>query len=344
MDHVSQNSRGVSASQADPKVQPCFEFAAPSPVTVLQATGVTIAVYENPDDMGLASAIHLAAEQCRLVETQGKASFIIMAAPSAFGFYRAYVRLAECSPRLQNACRQTHYLQFDDYPLPIHHPASFRYLLMKHFFIPLAVYCDPAKVHLFAADAPDPDVAAQQYEALLLQHGLDLQIMGIGENGHWGFHEPGIPLDEKPRFMRVALTSENVDQQMRDHPLIFKSPEDVPRSAYTSNVAMFLTTRHVIDGNVPQGSKAFALLAAFGSDVVHECVPASALKRYGRGIVRTTQAAAWALIDYQKKGCLTSDGLIRLAESLRGPQSSDTAAIVDRICQVFDTMQIKYRR
>jgi len=33
-----------------------------------------------------------------------------------------------------------------------------------------------------------------------------------------------------------------------------------------------------------------------------------------------------------------------LAESLRGPQSSDTNTIVDRICQVFDTMQIKYRR
>jgi len=311
---------------------------------VLQACGVTIAVYENPDDMGLASATHLAAEQCRLVETQGKASFIIMAAPSAFAFYQAYLRLVECSSRLQKACRETHFFQFDDYPLPIHHPASFRYLLMKHFFIPLAVFCDPAKVHLFEADAADPDAAARRYEELLLQHGLDLQIMGIGENGHWGFHEPGLPLEATPRFMRVALTSENIDQQMRDHPQIFKSPQDVPQSAYTSNVAMFLTTRHVIDGNVPQASKAFALLAAFGSDVVHECVPASALKRYGRGIVRTTQAAAWALVDYQQKGVVTRDALVRLAESLRGPQSPDSQAIVSRICQVFDTMQIKYQR
>ncbi|MGQ9562214.1 MAG: 6-phosphogluconolactonase [Thermogutta sp.] len=344
MAQASQNSRNSSGLQLDPKVQPHLDVVAPPPVTVLQASGVTLAVYENADDMGLASAIHLAAEQARLIENQGKASFIIMAAPSAFAFYRAYVRLVESSSRLRKACRQTHFFQFDDYPLPVHHPASFRYLLLKHFFFPLAGYCDPAKVHLFAADAPDPDVAAQQYQGLLLEHGLDLQIMGIGENGHWGFHEPGIPLEETPRFMRVALTRENVDQQMRDHPLIFKSPEDVPRVAYTCNVAMFLTTRHIIDGNVPQASKAFALLAAFGSDVVHECVPASALKRFGRGIVRTTQAAAWALIQYQKEGVLTSDALTRLAESLCGPQSSDIGVIIDRICGVFDTMQIRYRR
>lgn len=342
MNQVPNTERSVSQSAC--KVQPRFEFEAPSPVAVLEANGVTVAVYENADEMGLASAIHLAAEQCRLVETQGRASFIIMAAPSAFAFYRAYVGLAECCVRLQKACRQTHFFQFDDYPLPAHHPASFRYLLLKHFFIPLAVFCDPAKVHLFAADAPDPDAAARQYQELLLQHGLDLQIMGIGENGHWGFHEPGIPLEYTPRFMRVALTSENVDQQMRDHPKIFKSVEDVPRVAYTSNVAMFLTTRHVIDGNVPQASKAFALLAAFGSDVVHECVPASALKRFGRGIVRTTRAAAWALMDYQQNGLVSREALLRLAESLRGPQCSDLQAIISRMCQVFDTMQIKYQR
>ncbi len=154
-------------------------------------------------------------------------SFIIMAAPSAFAFYRSYVQLVEMSERLRNACFHTDFFQFDDYPLPAHHPASFRYLLLKHFFIPLAPYCDPAKVHLFEADAADPDAAASRYEELLLRHGLDLQIMGIGENGHWGFHEPGISLEIPPRFLRVDLTKENVDQQMRDHPQIFKSPEDV---------------------------------------------------------------------------------------------------------------------
>lgn len=325
-------------------VMPAFEIGAPKPVTMLQQFGVTVAVYDTQQKMGLASAIRLAAELRRLVEAEGKASFIIMAAPSAFAFYDSFLRLVEISEDLKQACFHTHFFQFDDYPLPVHHPASFRYLLLKHFFIPLAPYCDPGKVHLFEADAKDPDEAAQRYEQVIWEHGLDLQIMGIGENGHWGFHEPGISLDCGPRFMRVALTPENVDQQMRDHPQIFRTPEDVPRSAYTCSVPLFLTTRHAIEGNVPQASKAFALLAAFGSDVIHESVPASALKRYGKGVVRTTSAAAWALLEYAENKVLKRGSLYRLAESLRGPQSPDTEAIVARICRIFDTMQIAYEK
>ncbi|MGB9687655.1 6-phosphogluconolactonase [Thermogutta sp.] len=325
-------------------IQPVFELQSPQPSAVLTLSGVTVVVYKTAEDMGRASAIRLAREQCRLVEEQGETSFIIMAAPSAFAFYRAYVQLAEMSPQLQRACSRTHYFQFDDYPLPAHHPASFRYLLLKHFFIPLAPYCDPGRVHLFDADDDDPDMAARRYQELLLTHGLDLQIMGIGENGHWGFHEPGIPLDGPPQFMKVALTTENVDQQMRDHPHIFKKPDDVPKSAYTCSVSMFLTTRHVIEGNVPQASKAFALLAAFGSDIIHESVPASALKRFGKGVVRTTEAAAWALLEYRNRGGVTRDALNKLAESLRGPQSSDISAIISRISSIFDTMKIAYER
>jgi glucosamine-6-phosphate deaminase len=336
-------SHGKSVAQ-QAAIQPSFDLEAPQPLAVLDLNKVTVVVYRTADQMGQASAIRLAAEQCRLVEMQGKASFIIMAAPSAFAFYRSYVQLVEMSERLRNACFHTDFFQFDDYPLPAHHPASFRYLLLKHLFIPLAPYCDPAKVHLFEADAADPDAAASRYEELLLRHGLDLQIMGIGENGHWGFHEPGISLEIPPRFLRVDLTKENVDQQMRDHPQIFKSPEDVPRSAYTCSVSMFLTTRHAIEGNVPQASKAFALLAAFGSEVVHEAVPASALKRYGRGIVRTTSAAAWALQEYLEKGILSRESLARLADSLRGSQFPDLTAVEGRICRVFDIMQIRYQK
>lgn len=323
---------------------PKFLLDAPQPLTVLQQFGVNVVVYRTPQEMGRASAIRLAAELSALVEAKGQASFIIMAAPSAFAFYDSFLHLVEMSDRLKQACFHTHFFQFDDYPLPVHHPASFRYLLLKHFFIPLAPYCDPAKVHLFEADAADPDEAARRYEQLILEHGLDLQIMGIGENGHWGFHEPGIPLDCGPRFMQVALTAENIDQQMRDHPQIFKTAEDVPRSAYTCSVQMFITTRHAIEGNVPQPSKAFALLAAFGSEVVDEAVPASALKRYGKGIVRTTAAAAWALLEYCEKKVLSREALHRLAESLRGSQSADVEAILARICRVFDTMKISYQK
>jgi len=321
-------------------LQPRFVVDAPVPQSIIPTAGPAVAVYPSAEEMGWASAVQIAAEQCRLAEERDAIGFIVMAAPSAFSFYRAYVQLAEASPRLRAAIRKTHFFQFDDYPLPAHHPASFRFLLMRHFFMPLSAYTNPGQVHLFEADASDPDAAARHYEKLILETGLDLQVMGIGENGHWGFHEPGIPLEGAPRFMRVALTSANVDQQMRDHPHLFRKPEDVPTSAYTASVSLFLITRSLIEGNVPQAGKALALLAAFGSDAVHEAVPASELKRHPRAVVRTTQAAAWALADYREKGIVTRDAMTRLAESLRGPQSSSTDELFARIRQTLATMGI----
>lgn len=321
-------------------LQPEFALEAPAPRSVIPTSGPPVAVYESAEEMGWASAINLAAEQCRLAEERDELSFIVMAAPSAFPFYQAYVRLAESSPRLRRAIRKTHFFQFDDYPLPAHHPASFRFLLLQRFFMPLAPFTDPAKVHLFEADAPDPDAAARRYEKAVLERGLDLQLMGIGENGHWGFHEPGIPLEGAPRFMRVALTEENVDQQMRDHPQLFRKPEDVPMSAYTASVPLFLTTRHLIEGNVPQAGKALAMLAAFGSATVHDSVPAGALKRHPRAVVRTTQAAAWALADYREKGVVTRDTAHRLAESLRGPRMPNMSSILARIRETLAAVGI----
>jgi len=68
------------------------------------------------------------------------------------------------------------------------------------------------------------DEACRRYTDLLLKLGPDLQLKGIGENGHWGFHEPGLALDAVPQFMKVKLSEENVNQQMRDHPALFVSP------------------------------------------------------------------------------------------------------------------------
>jgi len=302
--------------------------------------GVKINVYGSPAEMGLASALSIASAQCQLVTENGKTSMIIMAAPSAYPFYEAYVRLVRCSADLQKALRATHLFQFDDYPLPVHHPASFRFLLLQRFIMPLSQYCDPARVHLLEADSREPGAACFSYGQMVLEHGPDLQLKGLGENGHWGFHEPGVPLGGEPCFMRVRLTEDNVAQQMRDHPGLFDSSNAVPKEAYTANVSLFLRTRHLIEENVPQASKAFALLAAYGSDVVDACVPSSALKKHASAIVRTTASAAWALLEYRKRGVVASEVQYSLVEALMSGPNGNKAACLTRIKDVLRCMAI----
>jgi glucosamine-6-phosphate deaminase len=265
---------------------------------------------------------------------------MVMAAPSAFAFYRAYQNLVFSSPALQRALFETHIFQFDDYALPVHHPVSFRFLLMENFLAPIARFCDSRKIHLFQADTPDTERACREYGAAILEAGPDLQVKGVGEDGHWGFHEPGIPLDGEAGFMRVELAEANVVQQMRDHPHLFPTPDRVPRFAYTANVPLFMRTRVLIEDNVPQPSKAFAVLAAYGNNVVRDRVPSSALKQHPSAVVRLTSASAWALIEYRQKGLVTSEMLQRLDASLSGSEEREIGQSVAVIHQTLTEMQI----
>ncbi len=295
-----------------PSLDPAFEIRAPQPVALVPAGRLQVAVYETAEQMGLASALAIAGEQCRLVDEQGETSIQLMAAPSAFAFYRAYAGLARLSPRLQQAIAQTHFFQFDDYMLPAHHQASFRFLLTHHFFAHLADWYDSAKVHFFQPDVLGPEQACDEYVALLTAHGPDLMLKGQGEDGHWGFHQPGIPIEGEPRFITVEMNEMNLAQQMRDHPSLFRRREDVPAFAYTANVPLFMRTRVLIEDNVPQAAKAYAVLAAYGNDVVDACCPSGALKRHASAVARTTLAAAWALLEYRERGCLSAEAMARL--------------------------------
>ena len=268
---------------------------------------------------------------------------MLMAAPSAFSFHEAYVRLAQFSRALQNAIRRTHFFQFDDYPLPLHHPASFRGLLCKHFFFRLEEYCNPDYVHLLDADALAIEETCRTYGELILEHGPDLQLKGTGENGHWGFHEPGIPVMGEPQFVRVALSEENVAQQMRDHPRIFTDADDVPGEAFTANVPLFMHTRHLIENNVPQPSKAFALLAAYGSDVSDACVPSSVLKTHQSAVIRATEASAWALLEYRERGEVGSKTLSILQESIRRADTREGDPLGRHMREVLEQMGIVCR-
>lgn len=320
---------------------PCFTLTAPQPLHELQAGNAWVYVYPNAEQMGLASAINIASHQISQIEEKGNCSIMVMAAPSAFGFYRAYQNLVFSSPTLQKALYATDIFQFDDYALPVHHPVSFRFLLMENFLAPIARFCDSRKIHLFQGDLPDAEKACREYGEAILEAGPDLQIKGVGEDGHWGFHEPGIPLDGEPKFMRVNLSESNVAQQMRDHPNLFPDRELVPRYAYTANVPLFMRTRVLIEDNVPQPSKAFAVLAAYGNEVVKDTIPSSALKSHDNPVVRLTSASAWALLEYRENGAVSGDMLRRLDASLSGSEEREIGQSVDLIRETLMGMGIE---
>jgi len=80
----------------------------------------------------------------------------------------------------------------------------------------------------------------ERYEAILAKYPIDLQILGIGENGHIAFNEPGTALDSVTH--KVELTQSTINANKRN----FEKEEDVPRYAYSMGLASIMKAKKII--------------------------------------------------------------------------------------------------
>ena len=120
------------------------------------------------------------------------------------------------------------------------HPGSFREFMRRHLFN--AIDLHPERIHFLNGLAPDLDAECARYERdIEAAGGIDLQLLGIGANGHIGFNEPG---DELAAFThRVTLH----DGTRRDNAELFDGdPEKVPHEALSMGMATILRTDALI--------------------------------------------------------------------------------------------------
>lgn len=273
-------------------------------------TGNTqIFVLPDEDTAGL-KAVALARKKLLAAFDRGvKPVLWMMAAPSGFSFYRALVNTASTDEKLRTVLSHSAIYQFDDYPIDRESrrfPVTFRHLLEEYLIHPLQaeIGISPEWNPLeLKGDKETNNTVLRQYEQRLLERLQDdqsyvLEIKGIGMDGHWGFHGSETALDTAPGLMRVPMNSENIYQQMIDWPQYFKTNSDVPQYAVTCNVAMFMLADTIID-IVPQNTKQFAVLAAYGTGTVSNDIPSSALIRHPDSASFLTQDAGKALQTYR---------------------------------------------
>lgn len=167
--------------------------------------------------------------------------------------------------------------------LPKTHPESYyatiRRELTSHIDIP------DAKVHSLDGLATDPESAAEAYErAIRSAGGVDVQILGIGANGHIAFNEPGSPLDSRTRVIDLH------PQTIADNARFFASEADVPRRALTQGIGTIMEAKNIV--LIATGAnKADAVRALIQGPVTEDC-PASALQRHEHVTVILDEAAA----------------------------------------------------
>ena len=116
--------------------------------------------------------------------------------------------------------------------------------------------------------------------------GVDVQLLGIGRNGHLAFNEPGSPLDSRSRVVTLSETTR------RDNAGSFDD-EPVPTHALTQGLGTILDARHLVLLATGE-SKACAIAAALTGPVTVDC-PASVVQTHPRVTVVLDEAAASAV-------------------------------------------------
>ncbi|MGZ0068733.1 glucosamine-6-phosphate deaminase [Microbacterium arborescens] len=152
------------------------------------------------------------------------------------------------------------------------HPESYHSVIAREVTAPL--HLDPARVHVPDGAAADAGAAAEAYErAIARAGGVDLQILGIGTNGHIGFNEPGSAADSRTRVVELAA------QTIADNSRFFLDPaEPVPTHALTQGVGTILEARRIVLV-ATGGHKADAVARAVEGPVT-AAVPASFLQQH----------------------------------------------------------------
>ena len=170
--------------------------------------------------------------------------------------------------------------------LPAGDPQSYREFMRVNFYEPCKLASANARIP--DGNAADPAAEAPAYEAAIrAAGGIDLQVLGIGHNGHIGFNEPGTPADSRTHV--VALTEQTRQANAR----FFASIDDVPTRAITMGLQTILEAREIL--LLANGKdKAQIVAAALRGPVCVEN-PASFLQRHPRLTVIVDAAAAGLL-------------------------------------------------
>lgn len=168
--------------------------------------------------------------------------------------------------------------------LPAGHPLSYGRVIRTE----LADHVDLAGVHGPDGTHPDPLAAARDYETALAAAGwVDLQLLGIGGNGHVGFNEPSSSLASRTRVKTLT------EQTRRDNARFFPAPADVPRHVITQGLGTLGDARHLVL-TATGAHKADAVAAAVEGPLTASC-PASVLQLHPHATVVVDEAAATGL-------------------------------------------------
>lgn len=168
------------------------------------------------------------------------------------------------------------------YPISRKNNQSYYYFMNENLFDYVNV--PKENIHIPNGEVEDPEKECEEYERLIEENGgIDLQILGIGQNGHIGFNEPDTSLESKTHV--TELTESTIKANSR----FFSSVDEVPTKALTMGIATILKSRKII--LMACGEEKSEALAELLTDDIKTDNPATMLKVHPDVVIICDKAA-----------------------------------------------------
>ncbi|SDT38832.1 6-phosphogluconolactonase [Microlunatus soli] len=242
-------------------------------MTTIEATVGELSVRLLPDEPALGSAAARGAAEAigAAVAANGSARVVIATGNSQYAFVEALAE-EDIDWSVVTVFHMDEYIGIDD-----DHPASFQRWIRER----IEQRFHPARVE-YIGGRGDPQAEADRYEALLRSAPIDLVCMGIGENGHLAFNEPGAADFTDQRWARViTLTEESQRQQVGEGH--FASMDVVPKTAISLTIPALLSAGRV-QVCAPESRKAKAVHETLTAEISNAC-PATILRACGNAVL-----------------------------------------------------------
>ena len=157
----------------------------------------------------------------------------------------------------------------DEYKgLPKTHPQSYAYFMRKNLFDGLGIHSENTNIE--NGMAADEEKECARYDEVLEQLPRDIQLLGLGSNGHIAFNEPGTPFGSGTHVVSLA------ESTVKDNARLFDDISEVPRKAFTMGIRQIMQAKKILI--LASGANKADAVAKMVKGDVTESVPASVLQ------------------------------------------------------------------
>jgi len=235
-----------------------------------------VVIVDSPEDGGALVACHLAAQ----IRHTPDFTLGVATGSTPLPVYAALARERSDGLDLSGVSA----FALDEYVgLPRDHPESYHSVIQREVTEPLGL--DPSLVRVPDGDEKTIATAGERYEAELDAHGgVDLQLLGIGTDGHVGFNEPGSSLASLTRIKTLTVRTR------ADNARFFETPEHVPTHCITQGIGTILRARHLV--LLAFGARKADVIARAVEGPVTATIPGSCIQLHPHATVVVDEAAA----------------------------------------------------